>query len=88
MATKGTPTILEKFILLVVSVFAVLIAWSMIRYWLLSTSFPQNYIHFIDIGIVALTGLGATITLVRLIARPLAARVGPKLIGPRSFILR
>ena len=77
MATKGIPTILEKLILLVVTGFAVLIAWSMVRYWLLSTSFPQGYLHFIDIGIVASTGLGATITLVRLIARPLAARVGP-----------
>jgi small-conductance mechanosensitive channel len=77
LAAKSTPSISEKFLLLVVCVVGTLLAWSIIRYWLLSTSFPQSYIHFIDFAVVASTGIGATVTLVRLIARPIAARVGP-----------
>jgi len=77
MASRVAPTLAEKFLLLLVSVVAVLLGWRVVRYWLVSTSFPDRYIHFIDIGIVVVTGVGATITLVRLAARPIAARVGP-----------
>ena len=77
MSTKGPSKVSEKFLLLVVSVVILLLGWSTVRYWLVSNSLAQEYVHFIDIGVVVATGLGATITLVRLIARPIAIRVGP-----------
>lgn len=88
MAIKGPSTISEKFLLLVVSVVIVLLGWSMIRYWLSSTSFPQGYIHFIDIGVIVATGLSATVTLVRLVARPIAARVGPTYVTTVKLMLQ
>ena len=77
VASRVASTLSEKFLLLIVSVVAALLGWSMVRYWLVSISFPDRYIHFIDIGVVVLTGLCATVTLVRLTARPLAVRAGP-----------
>jgi len=88
MSTKGPPTVSEKFLLLVVSVVILLIGWTMVRYWLISNSLAQGYIHFIDIGVVVATGLGATITLVRLIARPIAIRVGPTYVTTFKLMLQ
>ena len=87
MASRVAPTVSEKFLLLIVSVVAALLSWSMVRYWLVSTSFPDRYIHLIDIGVVVVTGVGATITLVRLAARPIAARVGPTYITTVKLVL-
>jgi small-conductance mechanosensitive channel len=77
MASRIGSTVSEKLLLLIVTVVGALLAWSMIRYWLISVSFPDRYIHYIDIGVILVTGLSATITLVRLTARPIAARAGP-----------
>ena len=88
LTSRVAPTVSEKFLLLIVSVVAVLLGWSIARYWLVSTSFPNRYIHFIDIGVVVLTGIGATITLVRLTARPIAARVGPTYITTVKLMLQ
>jgi small-conductance mechanosensitive channel len=88
MATKGPSTVSRRFLLLVVSVVIVLLGWSMVRYWLASISFSQGYIHFIDVGVVVATGLGATIALVRLIARPIASRVGPTYVTTVRLVLQ
>ena len=77
MATKVGATLSERLLILLVSVVAIFFSWSVIRYWLVSISFPDRFIHFIDVGVVVATGLAATVTLVRLIARPVAARAGP-----------
>jgi len=77
MATRANATLSEKLLILIVSVVAIFLSWSVIRYWLISISFSDRFIHFIDVGVVVATGLTATITLVRLIARPVAARAGP-----------
>jgi len=77
MATKVGATLSERLLILLVSVVAIFFSWSVIRYWLVSISFPDRFIHFIDVGVVVATGLAATVTLVRLIARLVAARAGP-----------
>jgi len=77
MATKVGATLSERLLILLVSVVAIFFSWSVIRYWLVSISFPDRFIHFIDVAVVVATGLAATVTLVRLIARPVAARAGP-----------
>ena len=77
MGAKVGGTVSGKLLFLVVSVVAALLAWSMARYWLVSVSFPDKYIHVIDIGVVLITGVAATVTLVRLVAGPVAARAGP-----------
>ena len=77
MATKVGATLSERLLILLVSVVAIFFSWSVIRYWLVSVSFPDRFIHIIDVGVVVATGLAATVTLVRLIARPVAARAGP-----------
>jgi small-conductance mechanosensitive channel len=77
MASRIGSTVSEKLLLLVVTVVGVLLAWSMVRYWLVSLSFPDRYIHHVDIGVILATGFFATVTLVRLTARPIAARAGP-----------
>jgi len=77
MATKVGATLSERLLILLVSVVAIFFSWSVIRYWLVSISFPDRFIHFIDVGVVVATGLAATVTLVRLIARSVAARAGP-----------
>ena len=74
MAIRANATLSEKLLILIVSVVAIFLSWSVIRYWLISISFSDRLIHFIDVGVVVATGLTATITLVRLIARPVAAR--------------
>jgi len=88
MSTKGPSKVSEKFLLLVVSVVILLLGWSTVRYWLVSNSLAQEYVHFIDIGVVVATGLGATITLVRLIARPIAIRVGPTYVTTFRLMLQ
>jgi len=77
MASKIGSTVSERLLLLLVSVFATLLAWSVIRYWLVSISFPPRFTYFIDLVVVGLTGLAATITFVRITARPIAERAGP-----------
>jgi len=77
MESRVGGAVSEKLLFLLVSVVAALLAWSMVRYWLVSASFPDRYIHVIDIGVVLVTGVAATITLVRLVAPPIAARAGP-----------
>ena len=77
MTSKTESTVSEKLIRLIVAVLGILISWSIIRYYLLSVSFPERYIYFIDIGVVVISGASATIALVRLTARPIAARAGP-----------
>lgn len=77
MGSRGDAAVSEKLLFLLVSVVAVLLAWSMVRYWLVSASFSDKYIHVIDIGVVLVTGVAATITLLRLVAPPIAARAGP-----------
>jgi len=62
---------------LALSVVTVLLGWSVSRYWLVSISFLNAYVHLIDVGIVVATGVAATVTLVKLVARPIAARAGP-----------
>ena len=77
MESRVGGAVSEKLLFLLVSVVAALLAWSIVRYWLVSASFPDRYIHVIDIGVVLVTGVAATITLVRLVAPPIAARAGP-----------
>jgi small-conductance mechanosensitive channel len=77
MASRIGSSLSERFLILIVSVVAIFLSWSVIRYWLLSISFPDRFIHFIDIGVVVATGIATTITLVRLVAPPIAARAGP-----------
>jgi small-conductance mechanosensitive channel len=69
-----SPT--EKLLLVIVSTIAILLGWTILRYWLQSPTFSQGIIHIVDIGVVAVTGLAATVLLVRLAARPIAARAG------------
>lgn len=77
MASRIGSSLSERFLILIVSVVAIFLSWSVIRYWLLSISFPERFIQFIDIGVVVATGIATTITLVRLVAAPIAARAGP-----------
>jgi small-conductance mechanosensitive channel len=77
MASRLGGTLSARLLSLIVSVVAIFVSWSVIRYWLVSVAFPDRFIHFIDVGVVLVTGIVATITLVRLIARPVAARAGP-----------
>ena len=77
MTTRVGSTLSERLLILTVSVVAILFSWSLIRYWLVSISFPDRFIHFIDVGVVVATGIAGTVTLVRLLARPIAARAGP-----------
>jgi small-conductance mechanosensitive channel len=77
MATKIGATVSERLILLLVSVVGVLLAWSMFRYYLVSITFPDRYIHLVDFGVVVGTAIAATLVFVRLTARPIAARAGP-----------
>ena len=75
--TSRVPSLSEKLLILIVSVVAIFLSWSLIRYWLNSVSFPDRLIHFVDFGLILATGIGATITFVRLIAPSIAARAGP-----------
>jgi len=77
MTTRVGSTLSERLLILTVSVVAILFSWSLIRYWLVSISFPDRFIHFIDVGVVVATCIAGTVTLVRLLARPIAARAGP-----------
>lgn len=77
MATRFGGTLSERLLVLIATVVAIFLAWSVIRYWLLSISFPDRFIHFIDIGVVVVTGTVITITLLRIIAPPIASRAGP-----------
>jgi small-conductance mechanosensitive channel len=67
----------EKLLVLVASTIGILLAWFALRYWLESAKFNISSLRFIDVGIVAVTGIAATILFVRLTARTLAARAGP-----------
>lgn len=67
----------EKALVLIISTIAVFLAWFILHVWLQSISFNSNFIRFIDVGVVVVTGIAATTLLVRLLARPLAARAGP-----------
>jgi small-conductance mechanosensitive channel len=77
MAARVGATLSERLLTLIVSIVAILFVWSVIRYWLVSISFPDRFIHLFDVGVVVATGIAGTVTLVRLIARPVAARAGP-----------
>jgi len=77
MGTRVDGRVSEKLLFLVVSVVVALLAWSIVRYWLVSIPFVDNYIHIIDIMVVLVTGAVGTFTLVRLVAPPIAARAGP-----------
>jgi small-conductance mechanosensitive channel len=88
MATRVGATLSERLLVLIVSVVAIFVSWSVIRYWLVSVSFPDRFIHFIDVGVVVVTGIAATITLVRLIARPVAARAGPTQINTLKLLFQ
>jgi small conductance mechanosensitive channel len=88
MATRVGATLSERLLILIVSVVAIFVSWSVIRYWLVSVSFPDRFIHFIDVGVVVVTGIAATITLVRLIARPVAARAGPTQINTLKLLFQ
>jgi len=88
MATRVGATLSERLLILFASVVAIFVSWSVIRYWLVSVSFPDRFIHFIDVGVVLVTGIAATITLVRLIARPVAARAGPTQINTLKLLFQ
>jgi small-conductance mechanosensitive channel len=88
MATRVGATLSERLLILFASVVAIFVSWSVIRYWLVSVSFPDRFIHFIDVGVVVVTGIAATITLVRLIARPVAARAGPTQINTLKLLFQ
>jgi len=88
MATRIGGTLSERLLILIVSVVAIFVSWSVIRYWLVSISFPDRFIHFIDVGVVVVTGIAATVTLVRLIARPVAAQAGPTQINTLKLLLQ
>ena len=77
MGARVDGRVSEKLLFLVVSVVVALLAWSIVRYWLVSIPFVDNYIHIIDVLVVLVTGAVGTITLVRLVAPPIAARAGP-----------
>ena len=88
IATRIGGTLSERLLILIISVVAIFVSWSVIRYWLVSISFPDRFIHFIDVGVVVVTGIAATVTLVRLIARPVAARAGPTQINTLKLLLQ
>ena len=88
MATRIGGTLSERLLILIISVVAIFVSWSVIRYWLVSISFPDRFIHFIDVGVVVVTGIAATVTLVRLIARPVAAQAGPTQINTLKLLLQ
>lgn len=77
MATKESPSVSDRLLLLVSSVVAVLLSWVAVRAWLMSLSLSETTIRLLDIALVVATGLAATVLLVRLIARPVATRAGP-----------
>ena len=77
VSTKVDLSLSEKLLALVVSTIGILLAWFALRYWLESVNFGIGSLRFIDIVIVAVTGIAATVLFVRLTARTLAARAGP-----------
>jgi small-conductance mechanosensitive channel len=78
MAENKASGLRERLLFLLLSMVAVLASWLIVRLWL-STALAMSLalIHIMDAGILSATALVVIIIATRLVAKPIAAIVGP-----------
>lgn len=83
------PSLFDTLLLLVTAVIAVMTAWVVVRYWLITwLSISSRAIRIADIGIVLATGLVAIILLTRLLLPRVGSYVGPTPINAVKSIVQ